>query len=211
MNIAGYMICRRRKQGFNQFEWEGQSGLAFDYVLAGNGLFISATNRFLSVMIPIAPSAVRGLPLLETIIHLKHGKVPQRLLDLALSVMLARPEIERYIGIAWTGTSYQLVLPEQDADAVHVSYSVPEDIVIEFHTHCGRRPAFSPVDNADEQGMKIYGVIGDLHDGIPSVNFRLGVYGYFHSLRWGDIFEGKLDGVNDVVELMNEDKDSDEL
>ncbi|MGB5058099.1 MAG: hypothetical protein WBO48_05380, partial [Candidatus Promineifilaceae bacterium] len=40
--------------------------LAYQYVLAGNGLFVRAETRFFRATLPVAPAVVRGLPLLAT-------------------------------------------------------------------------------------------------------------------------------------------------
>ena len=37
-------------------------GLAYDYVVAGDGLFVVAENRFFAVRVPVATATVRGLP-----------------------------------------------------------------------------------------------------------------------------------------------------
>jgi hypothetical protein len=63
------------------------------------------------------------------------------------------------------------------------------------------RAFFSGQDNNDEQGLKIYGVIGSLGK-MPTLQLRAGVYGYFHPLRWSDVFSGDLRG---VYELGGED------
>lgn len=147
---------------------------------------------------------VRGLPLIKTrILQLLHGKIPHRLFDLALSVMLIRPEREVYTAIVWN-EGYQLYVPEQSGDSGRVTYQAAENVVVELHSHCDKGMAFSLIDNADEQGFKIYGVVGDLYDESPSLNLRLGVYGYFYPLHWGDVFDGEPGGVNDKNELMGE-------
>ncbi len=39
-------------------------GLAYDYVLGGDGLFLAAGNRSREVRVPMAPACVSGLPAL---------------------------------------------------------------------------------------------------------------------------------------------------
>ena len=48
----------------------------------------------------------------------------------------------------------------------------------------GRFPAFwSPTDDRDDQGIKIAGVFGDLHQPRPSAAFRLAVNGCYRALQ----------------------------
>lgn len=182
---------------------------AYRYILTGNGILVSAENERLYARIPIAKTKVRGLEALPSKVALMHGRIPQRLFDLALSVMLASPDKERYVGIRWSD-GYQLYVPEQEGAGASVTYQTADDVVVELHSHPGMAARFSGIDNKDEQGFKVYGVIGqELVDitsfdsshrefalGGPCVNLRVGVYGYFMPVKWSDIFEGKLDAVD---------------
>jgi len=44
-------------------------------------------------------------------------------------------------------------------------------------------------DNEDEQGFRIYGVIGNMTRR-PQVRLRVGIYGYFYELDFEDVFDG---------------------
>jgi hypothetical protein len=79
-----------------------------------------------------------------------------------------------------------------------------EDVVLEMHSHPTFGPGPSSIDDADEQGFKIYGIVGELNEDEPSVYLRVGVYGYFMTVNWRDVFEGMLSGVIDVVQLEKE-------
>src|SRR5919202_1774065 len=52
------------------------SGLAYDYLLGGDGLWLAAENRALRVRAPVARCAVRGLPPLGGVCELRHGPMP---------------------------------------------------------------------------------------------------------------------------------------
>jgi hypothetical protein len=61
--------------------------------------------------------------------------------------------------------------------------------VLEIHSHTGEVPAhFSPIDDHDEQGFCIYAVVGDLRNLFPTVELRLGIYGYFLPIERNEIF-----------------------
>ncbi|MDO8715567.1 MAG: hypothetical protein Q7J73_01985, partial [Dehalococcoidales bacterium] len=56
-------------------------------------------------------------------------------------------------------------------------------------------PAFfsHQTDDKDETGLKLYAVVGRLN-AAPVVKLRVGVYGYFQTLAWRDVFDGSLIG-----------------
>jgi len=47
---------------------------------------------------------------------------------------------------------------------------------------------FSMTDNVDEQGLRLYMVVGKLNSLFPEAKLRVGVYGYFAPIRMEDIF-----------------------
>ena len=58
-------------------------------------------------------------------------------------------------------------------------------------TRTGPSPAcFSPRDDADEQRLGLYGVLGRLDAPRPEVRLRAGAYGYFLPLPWEAVFAG---------------------
>jgi hypothetical protein len=61
---------------------------------------------------------------------------------------------------------------------------------------------FSHTDDADEQGLCLYGVLGRL--GIPGrqeeVLLRVGVYGYYAAVPWDLVFAGELGPVHDLTQ-----------
>lgn len=203
-DIAGYLTFR------GDGKLEGRPGLVYNYILTGNGLMVDCCGRHIAARVPAGPGkmVVRGLSPLDTHLTLQHGRIPGRLFELVLSVMLARPEVEVYIGIAWDGKGYRLVIPNQESKSASVCYETSPGVIVELHSHGAMGPGFSCVDNHDEQGLKIFGVVGDLLDDTPALNLRVGVYGYFMPVRWSDVFQGTLSGITDVYGLDNvRDKD----
>jgi hypothetical protein len=198
-NLIGYIIHEHSKLD--------DIGSAYNYRLAGNGLFIMTLGQHIEAQIKIAEISIRGLTKADSFINLRHGRVPQRFWDLALSVMLADPEREKYVGIIWKDGRYDIYYPEQTGTGSGVEYRAAENVVVELHSHPGMPPCFSSIDDKDEQGLKIYGVVGLRPANLPlypSVNLRIGVYGYWMPVTWEEVFEGQLQGVNDVVELEKE-------
>lgn len=167
---------------------EGEGGVFYDYILAADGLFIRAKNAHLAATVCIAPAEVRGLAPLEESIQLLHGKIPMYFLNLALSVLCTKPDIEQYLAVTWQGY-YNLGIPSQSQTAASVTYETLPETVLDIHSHTGEMPArFSGIDDHDEQGFGLYAVVGKLRNLFPTVELRLGVYGYFIPLAKEDIF-----------------------
>lgn len=167
---------------------QGEKGIFYDYIMAGNGMFIRARNDRIAATVCIAPAEVRGLAPLEHSIQLLHGKIPFYFLQLALSVLCVKPDIEQFLALTWQG-KYSWVQPLQDQSPGSVNYETVPDTVLHIHSHVrGVFTDFSSTDNADEQGFCIYAVVGDMQNLFPTTVFRLGVYGYFIPLKNDEVF-----------------------
>jgi hypothetical protein len=107
---------------------------------------------------------------------------------MALSMLIAKPDIEQYLSITWEN-GYCVKIPSQQATAVSVTYETLPDTVLEIHSHTGEVPAhFSPIDDRDEQGFGLNVVVGDLRNLFPTLEIRLGIYGYFLPLNQSEVF-----------------------
>ncbi|MDD4874613.1 MAG: hypothetical protein PHE15_06555 [Dehalococcoidales bacterium] len=163
---------------------QGESGVFYSYIMAANGLYLRAKNEHLSVTMNIADVEVRGLaPICESI-ELIHGKIPQYLLDLAVAKFMLKPDIEQYMAITFEGLAYWLREPKQEAGPGHVNYETVPGTVMDLHSHTGSMPArFSGIDDFDEKGFMLYGVVADLRQLFPTVELRLGVYGFMLPIK----------------------------
>jgi hypothetical protein len=167
---------------------EGEPGVFYNYILAAGGVYLRAQNQFLTATIYIAPCEIRGLAPLKEDIELLHGKIPLYLLNLALSVLIVKPDIEQYLAITWK-IGYSVKITSQQATTESVTYETLPDTVLDIHSHTdGVPPQFSPTDNSDEQGFRLYAVVGDLRNLFPAVELRLGIYGYFLPLGQSEVF-----------------------
>jgi hypothetical protein len=167
---------------------EGEPGVFYDYILAADGLYLRANNLQIAATVCIAPQEIRGLAPLKEEIQLLHGKIPVYFLKLALSILCIKPDIEQYLAVTWQG-NYSLSVPSQSQTAVSVTYETLPGTVLDIHSHVGGVPAhFSGIDNRDEQGLCLYAVVGDLHNLCPTIELRLGIYGYFIPLEKEAIF-----------------------
>jgi PRTRC genetic system protein A len=169
------------------------SGLAYDYVLAGDGLFVHARSRLLHVRARVAPCMVRGLPPLYTACILPQGRLPLAIWDAIVDAVLDARASEREVLLAVVHrptSGYELVRPLQVGGATRVLYQRQPDTILELHSH-GRLPArFSATDDLDEQRLSLFGVVGRLDRPRPEVRLRAGAYGYFLPLPWDSVFDG---------------------
>ena len=167
---------------------EGEPGVFYDYIMAAGGMYLRARNPHLAATVCIAPCEIRGLAPLDEDIQLLHGRIPLPLLNHALSVLMAKQDIEQYLAITWEN-GYSVKTPAQQATAISVAYETLPGTVLEIHSHTGGVPAhFSPIDDLDEQGFCLYAVVSGLRDLCPTVELRLGIYGYFLPLGQSEVF-----------------------
>lgn len=185
----------------------GDRGLFYDYLLAQNGIFIEARSPLIFARVPIAAAEVRGLDPVEPKLELAHGRIPNHLWQLALNLLLANAHQETYLAVTWEG-EYRLRVPDQEQGNIAVKYSPLQNTVLDLHSHTVKA-FFSGTDDRDEQGLRIYGVAGNL-TGHTEVMFRVGAYGYFSLLKWEQVFEGQLSGAVDAAaEICVEDHEPD--
>lgn len=188
---VGYLL--NHAQGLS-----GERGVFYDYILASNGLFIEAENRLVAARIPVAECEVRGLAPLEMKVTLTYGSIPERFWDLALDAFLVDPDSEHYVAVT-ASAGYHFYVPVQDKSGGGVAYEVGDNVVLDLHSHGRMSAFFSPKDNADEKGLALYAVVGRLAT-TPVVKLRIGVYGYFETLSWKDVFDGTLAGATEYEE-----------
>ena len=176
----------------------GEKGIYYNYILASNGLFIEADNPLIAARVPISECDVRGLAPMETRVTLTFGSIPQYFFDIALDTFLADPQNEHYVAVT-ADAGYHFYAPVQDRESGHVVYEVGKSVVLDIHSHGYMKACFSGQDDKDEKGLKLYAVVGNLN-ATPVVKLRIGVYGYFKSLVWKDVFDGSLTGATEFEE-----------
>ena len=173
----------------------GVQGIGYDYVLGSGGVYVQSQGAHLTARVLVAPGEVRGLASVSEKLQLTHGPIPARLFELGLRWFRDDPDTERFFAVRWDGDAYRLVVPPQVGTATRLAYVPPSGVVAEFHSHGGSRAFFSGTDDRDEQGFRIYGVVGRLEDPRPELSLRVGVYGHFAPLDWPQVFDGPHRGV----------------
>jgi PRTRC genetic system protein A len=168
---------------------------SYEYVLAGNGVFLRAARTGLAITLPLAICEVRNLCPLEPRLELEcGGPIPahllSRILDLARQAAAEEPR-EALFHLSYAEDRWQLEVPLQIQTECSVEPldSGPESsyarALIEIHSHHQMPARFSSIDDTEERGFRIFGVIGCIWKR-PEIRFRVGVFGQFIEVpaRW---------------------------
>lgn len=177
------------------------SGLAYDYVLARSGVYLVAENEHLAVCVPVATGHVRALFEVEPFVRLKCGMLPQGIWDRFVqgARILAEYRSEFLMAVTHTPEAgFELRVPAQESGPTRIAYEPVPGTVLELHSHHVLPACFSLTDDADEQGLRLYGVVGRLDRDPAQVRLRVGAYGYFLPILWTDVFEGEHPDFTDL-------------
>lgn len=162
----------------------------YEYVVASNGVFVRGQRTGLRVMLPVMagpPTPLRGLVPVEPFVQLDHPRIPAELVDEMLDTALAAKDdalrpVEALFHLCWDERGSRLEIPAQERHLASVrpvgqtpSY---ETAMVEVHSHHGMAACFSPTDDADETGFRIFGVLGDIFTR-PTLRVRVGLYGHY--------------------------------
>lgn len=163
-------------------------------VVAANGVFVQVKRDWLDCTLRIADiGPVPPLPYgnVQERIVFAFGVIPVRLLDAFVDAGRRKLPDEIAGGLIYSRRTGELRLQVYEALAASpggIRYAMPtlaadESIAVDLHTHGRFHAVWSPTDDRDDQGIKVAGVFGDLHQPKPSAAFRLAVNGYY---RWLD-------------------------
>jgi hypothetical protein len=166
-----------------------------EFCWAGNGIFLRAESKELSVLLPVAEGTTRGLAPAEPMVKMYAPRVPRELVELmirrARSQAQLNPPLEILFRLRWTEEGgWELYEPhqEQSPGACRALEDERPGTVMEIHSHHRMKAFFSDDDDASDDVFLLYGVIGDvLRD--PVLILRAGVHGYHAPLRAQDFLE----------------------
>jgi PRTRC genetic system protein A len=165
----------------------------YAYIMAGNGVFLYAKREGLEVLIPISRATIVGLPALEPFVNMP--RVPAVLMHQVLQA--SKENLPNEI-LFWFNCDHDQQIWNLDAPLQHCRPAsvFPMDkadplgikALIDLHSHALMEAFFSTTDNKDEQGFRIFVVIGKVN-GNPEIRVRVGVYGNYWNIPASMIFE----------------------
>jgi hypothetical protein len=189
------------KIAYDQQIGEVSTSCLYEYILAENGVYARGSREGLQVCIPIMRGTIRGLTSTEPYVRLDYPKVPEWILLSILNksrevCLSAKDRVEALFHLFFdTKTKrWKLETPIQVASIGSVSPvevgtgSSYEKALIEIHSHHDMSPVFSYIDNEEEQGFRLYGVIGHIFKD-PMLRLRVGLFGNFYEIPANVIFE----------------------
>lgn len=170
------------------------------YVCAGNGVFLWGRRKGLEALVPVVECTIHGLFPVEPFVRLDGARVSDTLVAEMLRVAREacnedeRP-VEALFYLNYAGSdrqAWQLTMPEQLQSPVTVrpvvgslDHEAYANTLMEIHSH-PRMPAFySSVDNRDERGFRLYGVLGLPSQGekgqacLAEIRMRVSVFGTY--------------------------------
>ena len=153
----------------------------YEYVVAGNGLWVRAQDDRMSACIPVAYAHNPGLSDLAPHAYLKAGKIHSAYLRSIYKSALANLPNEaayQFSVCLADPVPYTVAMPRQVATPTNVDYEDNPEAVVDLHSHGELGAFFSSTDDADEQGLRFYVVVGELTSGLPTIKARVGVYGH---------------------------------
>ena len=172
-------------------ETEAITAVMFEYLMAGNGVFIRAKRREFSVCLPVCREPIKGLPEVEKrnclaqaansglYLAANFGKCTHWLQRLhSISGRCFRHFLARsHSQWCWKNIGKERQWARTIADDSQAEYG---EACIELHTHPDGVIHFSSADDRDESGkFRLFGILIDVHTPNPKIRFRCGVYDYF--------------------------------
>lgn len=196
------------------------TAIKYEYVLAGNGLFIRARRREFSVCLPLHAIAIEGLKPISAYIAWHGAPVRREIWQAILENARAGSDSGRFkedvfiiyrdqLGSPW---QWKNVSRERSAVSTTADDSLVEyaHACIELHTHPPGAYHFSGQDDRDESGkFRLFAILIDIHTPHPKIRFRCGVYEYFVEIPAGFVAEMPAGFVDlNYLEQLIEDKRS---
>ncbi|CAG0981250.1 hypothetical protein ANRL3_02144 [Anaerolineae bacterium] len=181
----------------------------YEYVMAGNGIFVRGARREFQTQFCIQPFVVRGLQELAPALAINGPHVPREIVSEMLRLArLARDKKGQPCEIVFhleldESLVWQCNVPSQWQSAMRAKPiddspdSTYAKACIEVHSHVNMHAGFSRTDDDDEQGFRVYAVLGCVSTR-PVIRVRVGLYGYRHDIPASWVFDLPL-GIGDAV------------
>ena len=165
---------------------------AYEYIVAANGLFIRAEDSRMEAMVPIAltrPDCMRDLAVVFPYANLKVPKMPAEIASLIDGIALEHFPDEVLMQFLVESGAWHVWVPQQTTTPTSIQFQDAGTFIVDVHSHGSMNAFFSRTDNADEQGLRFYCVVGGLNSEIPQMLCRVGVYGHHMNIPASTLFD----------------------
>lgn len=180
----------------------------FEYLVAGNAIFLRARRRGIEVLLPISPPCeLVGLQPLDPYVDSPYPRVGSDLVAHMFERARAQTEDghhyqERLFYLLWREGRWEVLEPEQEQQSGQVhpidkSLASQLGVFCEAHSHHTMSAFFSSTDDSDEQWFGVYAVLGRITTR-PEIRTRVVVDCY----QWqcpAEVFFDLPAGVRDCV------------
>lgn len=185
------IVTHRIAQGpaWNARELPPMEAAGYEYILAGNGVFVRAEDSRMEALVQHMPARVNGLTRLKPVMRLKAGRIPRGFLQSIVASMRRHLPNECMYQIVPHEGGWRCIMPAQKASATAVEFDDNPLSLVDIHSHNTMRPFWSATDDADEQGLRFYVVVGNLDQDTPTARARIGVYGHHLDIPLDVIFD----------------------
>lgn len=193
--------------------------IKFEYLLAGNGLFIRANRKEYSVCLPLNRIKIKGLPNVNSEIIWHKPRIPNRIWQEILKNARSdsdSSEFKEDVYVVYWQEKQAEWLWKNIGTKRNYASTIADDSLeeygeacLEIHTHPPNATHFSQMDDRDEQGkFRIFGILIDIHNAKPKVRFRCGIYDHFVQIPADDIGEmpNELFDLNLVEQIIRKDE-----
>ena len=173
----------------------------YTYIMAGNGVFVYARRPGLEALILISMCKMAELPELTPQVNISQRVTAFQMAGVLHVFQQVFPS-EALFWFNWAD-EWSIHIPQQQTTKTSVVPCDPYNkagtsALIDLHSHASFSPFFSPTDDQDERGFRIYAVIGNV-DRTPRMSVRVGVYSHYFNIPASTVFE-LPDGIQDIYE-----------
>lgn len=188
------------------------SAVLYEYLMAGNGIFVRAERDEFKVVLPVSSLNIKGLPDETYGIHWKKPQIPKilwkEILENARDDSDCGNFKEDVFVIYWSDEEilwkWRRIGRKRTSVATIADDTLEEykHACIELHTHPAGAIHFSRADDGDETGkFRIFGILIDIYSETPKIRFRCGVYE--HLVQIPAEFIGDIP--NEIIDLNKAD------
>jgi len=169
------------------------SAVLYEYLMAGNGLFVRAKRSEFAACLSVCEKTIRDLPAVSAGIFWRKPKISRSVWQQILSYARFKSDFEEFkedvyvvfwdeksAEWRWSAISRERQRASTIADDTREEYG---KACLELHTHPPGAFHFSLADDRDEQGkFRIFGILIDIHSATPKIRFRCGIYDFFSQI-----------------------------